>query len=107
MSIPESIPPPIRRYILTAACLLLLVQALTMFSTRWVEDESWYSVTAHTLLTRGELRVPIFQEGSPTVLVDPRPPLTHIIMAGFFKVLGTNLYSAGCRFCSRGWRVSC
>ena len=65
-----------------------------MFSTRWVEDESWYSVTAHTLLTRGELRVPIFQEGSPTVLVDPRPPLTHIIMAGFFKVLGTNLYSA-------------
>jgi 4-amino-4-deoxy-L-arabinose transferase-like glycosyltransferase len=76
------------------ACLLLLVQALTMFSIRWVEDESWYAVTAHTLLTRGEIRVPIFQDEAPNAKVDMRPPLTFIVMAGFFKVLGTNLYSA-------------
>src|ERR1039457_2582516 len=88
LSIPDSIPQRIRLPILIGACLLLLFQALTMFSTRWVEDESWYAVTAHTLMTRGELRVPIFQIDAPTATVDPRPPLTHIIMAGFFKVLG-------------------
>jgi 4-amino-4-deoxy-L-arabinose transferase-like glycosyltransferase len=81
---------------------LLLLQALTLFSTRWVEDESWYSVTAHTLLTRGELRVPIFQEDALTARVDPRPPLTHIVMAGFFKIFGTNLYSARLPFLLSG-----
>jgi 4-amino-4-deoxy-L-arabinose transferase-like glycosyltransferase len=73
-----------------------------MFSTRWVEDESWYAVTAHTLLNRGELRIPIFQEGAPNAKVDVRPPLTFIVMAGFFKVLGTNLYSARLPFLLSG-----
>lgn len=89
-----SIPRRFSVPILIGACLLLLVQALTMFSTRWVEDESWYSVTAHTLLTRGELRVPIFNEMALTARVDARPPLTPVVMAGFFKILGTNLFSA-------------
>jgi 4-amino-4-deoxy-L-arabinose transferase-like glycosyltransferase len=102
LSIPGSIPRRISLPILIGACLLLLVQVLTLLSTRWVEDESWYSVTAHTLMTQGELRVPIFQEDSPTAKVDPRPPLAHVIMAAFFKVFGTNLYSAKLPFLLSG-----
>jgi len=102
LKIPASISRRISLPILIGACLLLLLQALTLYSTRWVEDESWYAVTAHTLMTRGELRVPIFQDGEPTASVDPRPPLTHIIMAGFFKVFGTSLYSARLPFLLSG-----
>jgi 4-amino-4-deoxy-L-arabinose transferase-like glycosyltransferase len=102
LSVPDSIPQRVKFPILIGACLLLLLQALTMFSTRWVEDESWYAVTAHTLLTRGELRIPIFHEDAPNAKVDMRPPLTMIIMAGFFKVLGTNIYSARLPFLLSG-----
>ena len=87
---------------LAAALILFLLQVVPLFSSRWVEDESWYAVTAHTLMTRGELRVPIFHEDAPNARVDARPPLTAIIMAGFFKVLGTNLYSARLPFLLSG-----
>src|ERR1022692_1769335 len=102
LSIPDSIPQRIKRPILIAACLLLLFQALAMFSTRWVEDESWYAVTAHTLMTRGEMRVPLFRDEAANAKVDMRPPLTFIIMAGFFKVLGTSIYSARLPFLLSG-----
>jgi 4-amino-4-deoxy-L-arabinose transferase-like glycosyltransferase len=102
LSTPDSIPRRVRLSILIGACLLLLLQALTMFSSRWVEDESWYAVTAHTLMTRGELRVPIFQEDAPLARFDPRPPLVFPIMAGFFKVFGTSLFSARLPFLLSG-----
>src|ERR1017187_6063315 len=90
----QSIPSRIKLPILIGSCLLLLVQALTLFSTRWVEDENWYSVPAHTLLTRGEIRMPIFMETAGQAKSDTRPPLVVVIMAAFFKVFGTSLYSA-------------
>lgn len=102
LSIPNSIPQRIRLSILIGACLLLLLQVLTMFSTRWVEDESWYAVPAHALLTQGEIRDPIFQDNAPTEKADLRPPLTFLIMAGFFKLLGTNLYSSRLPFLLSG-----
>jgi 4-amino-4-deoxy-L-arabinose transferase-like glycosyltransferase len=102
LSVPDSIPQRVKFPILIGACLLLLLQALTMLSTRWVEDESWYAVTAHTLLNRGELRDPIFEDFTTLAKFDPRPPLVFVIMGGFFKVFGTNLYSAKLPFLLSG-----
>ena len=97
-----AIPRRISLPILIGACVLLLLQTLTTFSTRWVEDESWYAVTAHTLVTRGELRDPIFMDTATLARFDARPPLVFVIMAGFFKVLGTSLYSARLPFLLSG-----
>jgi len=102
VSIPESIPRRVQLPILMGACLLLLVQALTLFSTRWVEDENWYSIPAHTLITRGELSNPAFQDTALLGKFDARPPMVFFIMAGFFKVLGTSLYSARLPFLLSG-----
>jgi len=99
---PNSIPRRIRLLILIGACLLLLVQALTMFSTRWVEDESWYAIPAHALLTQGIIRDPVFQDNATTQKADMRPPLIFFIMAGFYKVMGTSLYSSRLPFLLSG-----
>jgi 4-amino-4-deoxy-L-arabinose transferase-like glycosyltransferase len=102
LSPPNSIPQRIRIPILIGACLLLLLQALTLFSSRWVEDESWYAVPAHTLITTGELRDPVFQDNAVFAQFDARPPVVFFIMAGFFKVFGTSLYSARLPFLLSG-----
>jgi 4-amino-4-deoxy-L-arabinose transferase-like glycosyltransferase len=89
--LPAAIPSEVRSAILIGACLLLLAQALALFSVRWVEDESWYAVTAKTLVNRGETRAPIFQETAGGAQVDPRPPVPFFVMGAFFKVLGTSV----------------
>lgn len=91
---PDTVSARVRGSILIVACALLLVQALTLLPVRWVEDESWYSVAAHSLATTGQLRMPVFAADSVSARVDTRPPLTMVIMAGFFKLFGTSLYSA-------------
>ena len=97
-----TVSPRAKYLILAAACLLLLIQAATLLPVRWVEDESWYSIAAHTLATTGELRMPVFAEGANTARVDTRPPLTAMLMAGVFKLAGTSLYSAKLPFLLAG-----
>jgi 4-amino-4-deoxy-L-arabinose transferase-like glycosyltransferase len=91
---PDTVPARVRGLILIAACSLLLVQVLTLLTVRWVEDESWYSAAAHSLATTGQLRMPVFAADSVSARVDTRPPLAMVIMAGFFRLFGTSLYSA-------------
>jgi 4-amino-4-deoxy-L-arabinose transferase-like glycosyltransferase len=46
--------------LLVGACLLLLVQALILIDTRWVEDDSWYSIRGWALAQEGRIRMPVF-----------------------------------------------
>jgi 4-amino-4-deoxy-L-arabinose transferase-like glycosyltransferase len=79
---------------LLAAALLFLAQALPLLNTRWVEDESWYAASGGMLAKHGDLRMRIFAENFVTARVDTRPPLTPILIAACFRILGTTLYSA-------------
>ncbi len=97
-----TLPRPTKILLLAAVVLLFLAQALPLLNTRWVEDESWYSAAAESLARHGELRMPIFADDALTAQVDTRPPLTAITMAGFFKLLGTSLYSAKLPFLLSG-----
>src|ERR1035441_7880364 len=88
------LPASRKALILVFASLLLLAQTVPLLSRRWVEDETWYSAPAHSLVTRGELRMPLFAEGATQSRVVTIPPLPFITLAGFFKVFGTSLYAA-------------
>ena len=39
-----------KRLLLAAACLMFLLQALPLFETRRVEDESWYAIPAYNFI---------------------------------------------------------
>ena len=45
------------------AMFLFLLQELPLFKARWVEDESWYTIPAYTLLQEGHLRNPTSEIG--------------------------------------------
>ena len=72
---------------LVAACLLLLIQAVTLMRTRWVEDESWLSNGAWTLLKEGSLRMPIFPADT-SFQVDVSLPLERLSMLPVFAAFG-------------------
>jgi hypothetical protein len=79
---------------LMVACALLAVQALPYFQYRWVEDESWYSMPAVSLLRTGELRNPAMPATEPESLVDTRPPFMPWSLAVAFRVLGFRVVAA-------------
>ena len=82
------------RVSLFLAFALLSIQALPYFQHRWVEDESWYSIPATTLLRTGELRNPALPATDFESKVDTRPPLMPLSLASSFFVLGTTVGAA-------------
>jgi len=74
-------------FALVAACLLLLIQAATLMRTRWVEDESWLSNGAWTLLKEGSLRMSIFPADT-SFQVDVSLPLERLSMLPVFAAFG-------------------
>ena len=82
------------KLIVILAVVLLLAQVLPLLNTRWVEDESWYASSAHSLAKFGELRVRVFAPPGLQSRFDAHPPLPVLAMAGLFKLFGTNLYTA-------------
>ena len=80
--------------IVILASLLLLAQAVPLIYTRWVADESWYSIPADTLVHTGHLRIPAFAETSTQSHVYTLSPALMLIEAAIFKVFGTSLYTA-------------
>jgi 4-amino-4-deoxy-L-arabinose transferase-like glycosyltransferase len=83
-----------RRAIVFVAFVLFALQALPYFRHRWVEDESWYSIPATTLLRTGELRNPALPATDYESKVDTRPPLMPLSLAASFSLLGTNVAAA-------------
>ena len=83
-----------RSYLPLFALLLLAVQALPYFQYRWVEDESWYSMPAVTLLRTGELRNPAMPATDTESHVDTRPPLMPLSLALSFRLFGTSVAAA-------------
>jgi 4-amino-4-deoxy-L-arabinose transferase-like glycosyltransferase len=81
-------------WMLLVACALLAVQALPYFQYRWVEDESWYSMPAVSLLRTGELRNPAMPATELESQVDTRPPLMPWSLAVAFRVLGFRVAAA-------------
>jgi len=79
---------------LWVACALLAVQALPYFQHRWVEDESWYSMPAATLLRTGELRNPAMPATDYESRVDTRPPLMPLSLAAAFRLFGFSVAAA-------------
>jgi 4-amino-4-deoxy-L-arabinose transferase-like glycosyltransferase len=81
-------------WMLLVACALLAVQALPYFQYRWVEDESWYSMPAVSLLRIGELRNPAMPATETASLVDTRPPFMPWSLAVMFRVFGFRVAAA-------------
>ena len=75
------------------AVLLFLLQELPLFKARWVEDESWYSVTGYTFLKEGRLRNPTFA-GTSDSRVDMKPPAMPLTLASAFRVFGVGVVPA-------------
>ena len=82
------------RLYLPLFALLLTAQSLPYFQFRWVEDESWYSMPAITLLRTGELRTPAMPAPDTESQVDTRPPLMPLSLAASFRLFGTNVAAA-------------
>src|ERR1700691_2948633 len=87
-------PSPNPRVLLWIACLLLAMQALPYFQNRWVEDESWYSMPAATLVITGELRNPAMPAFDYESRVDTRPPLMPLSLAAAFRLFGFHVAAA-------------
>ncbi len=76
------------RVILVCAFALFLLPALSLFQSRWVEDESWYAIPAYNLLQEGSLRNITFFSHADPLQLDVRPPAMCLAMAASFKVFG-------------------
>jgi 4-amino-4-deoxy-L-arabinose transferase-like glycosyltransferase len=70
------------------ACLIFAIQAVPLLGFRWVEDESWYSSTAYTLLREGNIRNAIFGPHDVESLADTRPLAMPVTLAGTMEILG-------------------
>lgn len=73
---------------LAFACAIFLGQAIALIGNRWVEDESWYSIPAYTLVRTGELRNPTFAPSDYESKVDTHPPGMALAVSSAFRVLG-------------------
>jgi 4-amino-4-deoxy-L-arabinose transferase-like glycosyltransferase len=76
------------------ACVVLAIGALPYSQHRWVEDESWYSIPAVTLLRTGELRNPALPAYDTESRVVTWPPLMPLSLAASFHFLGTSVAAA-------------
>jgi 4-amino-4-deoxy-L-arabinose transferase-like glycosyltransferase len=83
-----------QRLLLAAACGLFLLQSLPLFTTRWVIDESWYAVSAYSLLTEGKIRNPTFSVEDNEYRIDARPPGFAIVVQPIFRFFGVGVIQA-------------
>lgn len=81
------------RWVLAAACLLLLLQWAILIRTRWVEDESWLSDEGWTLAQEGTVRMPIFP-ADPRFHGDVSLPVYSRTLAASFDLLGLGIPQA-------------
>lgn len=81
------------RLLLAAACLLLLLQSVILIHTRWVEDESWLSNEAWTLVQEGTVRMPIFP-ADPRFSGDVTLPVYTRVEAASFALFGLGIPQA-------------
>lgn len=79
--------------VLFLASFLFLLQALPLFQTRWVEDDSWYSLPAYSFMQDGTLRNIAFPPADVRTL-DSRPPLTTFVLVTSFKLFGIGPWQA-------------
>ncbi|MGI4756880.1 MAG: ArnT family glycosyltransferase [Janthinobacterium lividum] len=89
-----SMSPKRAKIWLLLAVALFLLQVLPFLSYRWVTDESWYAGPGVTLSQSHGLSGPGIGPNDPEHTLDVRPPGTAIVMAGSFRVLGTNVVAA-------------
>lgn len=68
---------------------IFLLQLFLALKIRAVEDESWLSIPAYTLLTQGKLAIPVFDTNEREYFV--APPALPIFLASAFKLGGTGL----------------
>ena len=74
---------------LMLALLLLLVQALPFFSSRWLPDESWYSAPGYSVANGHGLANPSIGVNDLEHSIDTRPPGTALAVAASFRLFGT------------------
>jgi 4-amino-4-deoxy-L-arabinose transferase-like glycosyltransferase len=71
------------------AVLVLLIQVLPFISYRWVTDESWYTGPGYSIAQGHGVADPAIGPNDLENHFDARPPGTALVIAGFFKLLGT------------------
>jgi 4-amino-4-deoxy-L-arabinose transferase-like glycosyltransferase len=76
------------------AVLLLLVQTLPFFGSRWLPDESWYSAPAYSIATGHGLANPAIGPNDLEHSIDARPPGTALAIAASFRLFGVGPASA-------------
>ena len=76
------------------ALLLFAIQVLPFLSYRWVTDESWYAGPGVTLSQGRSATDPGMGPNEQEHQFDARPPGTALVMAGFFRVMGTSEVAA-------------
>lgn len=89
----ESILKRRSRLALAGACFLLLLQSAILIHTRWVEDESWVSNEAWTLVQEGRVRMPIFP-ADPRFNADVTLPVYQHTLAASFGIFGLGIPQA-------------
>jgi 4-amino-4-deoxy-L-arabinose transferase-like glycosyltransferase len=80
-------------WILAGACLLLLVESLTLINTRWVEDDSWYSSKGWTLAQEGRIRMSVFPD-DPEYVTNVITTLHADTLGAVFAVFGLGILQA-------------
>ncbi len=81
-------------WLILGAILLYLAQVLPLLQTRWVEDESWQSIPAYSLITEGRIRNPTFMAADREFTTCVKPPAHTLLLAPVFKIFGVGVIQA-------------
>jgi 4-amino-4-deoxy-L-arabinose transferase-like glycosyltransferase len=85
-------PRSLRYWLLTlTACILLAVFWMPRHTTRWVPDESWYTIPAQALLDEGRIRNTTFPESDWEEKADVRPPAMPLTLAAGIRIFGLGI----------------
>ena len=83
-----------RNWVLLAGiCLILLAESAALISTRWVEDDSWYSSKGWTLATEGRIRMSVFPFDTEYI-VNVVTTLHSMTLGAVFKLFGLGIAQA-------------
>lgn len=88
------ISPRLRSIWICLAVTLFLIQSLPYLSHRWVTDESWYAGPGYSIAHGNGIKDPAIGPNDLENHFDARPPGTAIVIACFFKLLGTGQIAA-------------
>lgn len=79
--------------LLAGSCILLFAQSLILINTRWVEDDSWYSIKGWTLATEGRIRMPVFPD-DPEYVSNVITTLHADTLGATFAIFGLGIVQA-------------